>query len=74
MKISKNYVSITPAYGRDYASQKAVKADWEAGKDFEIQDFEIGFGRLCSKRDFAPGVTVNIRYKSLRDVCVVKVK
>ena len=27
---------LVPAYGRDYANAKAVKADWVAGKDFTI--------------------------------------
>jgi hypothetical protein len=31
-------MTLTPAYGRDYQSAKAVKADWEANKDFVIAD------------------------------------
>jgi len=27
-------VTLIPAYGRDYKSAAAVKADWEADKDF----------------------------------------
>lgn len=30
------YVTLVPAYGRDYKSGKAVKEDWKAGKDFQI--------------------------------------
>jgi len=28
-------MTILPAYGRDYKSAAAVKADWAAGKDFQ---------------------------------------
>jgi hypothetical protein len=27
-------LTLTPAYGRDYKSKKAVVQDWEDGKDF----------------------------------------
>lgn len=36
-----NYVTLTPAYGRDYKSRPAVITDWEAGKDFTIQHFKL---------------------------------
>lgn len=36
-----NYVTLTPAYGRDYKSRPAVIADWESGKDFTIQHFKL---------------------------------
>jgi hypothetical protein len=29
-----NWIEVAPAYGRDYKSQKAVKEDWAADKDF----------------------------------------
>lgn len=29
-----NWLEVTPAYGKDYKSQKAVKEDWAADKDF----------------------------------------
>ena len=32
-------ITLIPAYGRDYASAKAVKADWAAGKDFLIAQY-----------------------------------
>ncbi len=38
------YISAVPAYGRDYKTKADVLADWEAGKDFLIQDmFESGY-------------------------------
>jgi len=30
------FVTVVPAYGRDYTSGKAAKADWDANKDFII--------------------------------------
>lgn len=64
------YLSAVPAYGRDYKSKKEVLADWEAGKDFLIQDFqESGY---INKADKPAGVTLNIRYKKLTQICVIK--
>lgn len=62
------YLSAVPAYGRDYKSKKEVMADWEAGKDFIVQPS----GRYVSKSDLPRGTTLNIRYKRLTMVCVVK--
>jgi hypothetical protein len=28
------WIEVTPAYGRDYTSAKAAKADWNKGLDF----------------------------------------
>ena len=70
------YLTVVPAYGRDYKSQKAVKADWEAGKDFQINDMSSpNDGAYINKQDAEKdGVTVNIRFKQLRNVCVIKNK
>lgn len=67
------YLSAVPAYGRDYKSAKDVKADWQAGKDFLIQDlFESGY---VNKNGPFPGpTTMNIRYKRLTQVCVIVAK
>ena len=64
------YLSAIPAYGRDYKSAKAVKVDWEAGKDFLIQDIvEHGY---ISKADKPDNVTLNIRYSKLTKIVVIK--
>ena len=58
-----DYVEVLPAYGRDYKSATAARADWEAGKDF----IEATTRRYCSKRDFdKPNVIVTIRYNKLQ--------
>lgn len=64
------YVTAVPAYGRDYKSKKAVMDDWNAGKDFLIQDiFVSGY---INKDDKPADMTLNIRYKNLMNICVVK--
>lgn len=67
-------MTLTPAYGRDYKSAKAVKADFEANKDFVIADvFGGNAGRYVNKQDLPAGSTVNIRYNKLQNVTVIKV-
>ena len=67
-------MTLTPAYGRDYKSAKAVKADFDANKDFVVADMFSGSGRYANKQDLPAGSSVNIRYNKLRDVVVIKVK
>ena len=52
---------LKPAYGRDYKSAKAVKADWDDGKDFQT----VG-GQYTSKRDWTKGHLIEVRYDGLR--------
>jgi len=67
--ITQNYRVISGAYGRDYKSSKNAIADFKANKDFVLQPD----GCYCSIRDFAPGVTVEIRYKHMASVVLHKV-
>ena len=53
-------VHAVPAYGRDYKSASAVKADWLAGKDFRCA---VSCQYLCV-RDAVPA-QVWIRYAKL---------
>jgi hypothetical protein len=60
-------MTIVPAYGRDYKSAAAAKADWEAGKDFRIADISSPYdGKYCSKRDGLTNIT--IRYDKLQKI------
>ncbi len=63
-------MTISPAYGRDYKSKKAVLEAWAAGLDFTIESFGPDMGRYINKAD-AAGLTVTIRYDKLRKVVVV---
>jgi hypothetical protein len=57
---------VSPAYGRDYKSAEAAKADWKNGKDFKLQPQ----GCYCSIRDF-PNEQVEIRYSKLTELVIV---
>lgn len=66
--------TLTPAYGRDYNSAAAAKADFEAGKDFIYLDmFSPYNGKPCNINDLPKGSAHTIRYKKLRSVTTVKV-
>ncbi len=63
--------TLTPAYGRDYKSAKAAKADWDGGKDFVYNDMMSPFnGKYCSKSDLTG--SHQLRYDKLRKVTIVK--
>lgn len=67
-----NYIEVTPAYGRDYTSKKAVLADWNAGKDFIVAT--PGHGTYINKEDaenVGSNLTVMARYKRLTMVARV---
>ena len=66
--------TLTPAYGRDYNSAAAAKADFEAGKDFIYLDmFSPYNGKPCNINDLPKGSTVRIRYKQKTMVTTAKV-
>lgn len=60
--------TVTPAYGRDYTSLAKAQADWDAGKDFIIQDIMDPYdGKPCNKEDMKDR-HVNVRYGRLRKI------
>ncbi len=64
-------MTLTPAYGRDYKSAKAVKEDWDAEKDFVIADmFHPDYGRYINKQQLSG--TAMIRYDKQRKLVSVK--
>jgi hypothetical protein len=68
------YLTLIPAYGRDYKSGKDAAEAFDAGVDWVICNaFHPHDGRCVSKSDLS-GYTVNLRYKQLRNIKVVKVK
>ena len=68
-----SYLVISPRYGRDYKSSKAVLADWQAGKDFTVESFGPDMGRAVSIREAdAAGLSVEIRYARLTKCVIVK--
>jgi hypothetical protein len=69
------YLTLVPAYGRDYKSKKEVITDWNAGKDFKVMDISCPFdGCYCSNQTpELKGKTLNIRYKRMEMICQIKV-
>ena len=66
--------TLTPAYGRDYKSQKEVLADFNSDKDFIYNNITSpDDGRYVNKADLLKGTEqcVWIRYGKLRKVMVV---
>lgn len=57
---------LVGAYGRDYKSLAAAKADWEADKDFTV----VASGQKVNKSDwdqFGDGSQVWVRFKALTE-------
>ena len=70
-------MTLTPAYGRDYKSAKAVLQDWNDGKDFIVADMFSPFdGKSINKQDAEreewKGFGVMIRYKNLTRITAIK--
>ena len=67
---------IIPAYGRDYHSIKAVKADFDANKDFIVADFSDRYdGKPVNKDDLKSigQTSVMVRYSKLRKITNVTI-
>jgi hypothetical protein len=67
--ITEDYRVLVPALGRDYKRAKDVETDFRSGEDFILQPE----GCYISIRDFASGVTIEIRYARKAKVTLVKV-
>lgn len=72
-------MTLIPAFGRDYKSKAEVMKDWNDNRDFIIQDISSRWdGKPANKQDFENDPTspseVNIRYKKLTMVMVVKIQ
>ena len=64
--------TLTPAYGRDYQSKKAVLAAFNAGNDFVYNCITSPYdGKVCNKADLG-GAEVKIRYSKLTKVIVTR--
>ena len=68
------FITLVPAYGRDYRSISAVKKDWEDRRDFIVSDHFSGYnGKPANKTDLTGEFDqVNIRYNKLRKIAVIK--
>ena len=64
-------MTLIPSYGRDYKSQKAVIADFEADKDFTIASVGPDMGRQVSRKELPAGTSITLRYAKLTKATVV---
>ena len=61
-------LTVIPAYGRDYKTAKAAKADYVAGKDFIIQQITHPYdGKPANARDLK-NENVMIRFNRLTKI------
>lgn len=73
--MSENWITLTPAYGRDYKTGAEVLKHWSEGKDFRIADISSRWnGSYCSVRDFSNGEVdvVKIRFLKLTEFALLK--
>lgn len=69
------YITLSPAYGRDYKSAKAVKEDFNADKDFIIEDVVNPWcGKPANRSQLvADGYDCfEIRFSQMRKLTMVK--
>lgn len=69
-------ITLSPAYGRDYKSVKAVKEDFNADKDFIIGDFHNPWcGKPTNRSDLVKAgyTTANIRYDRMTKLTSLKI-
>jgi hypothetical protein len=66
-------VHVVPAYGRDYATQAAVKAAWRAEQDFLLADPTSRWNGLpVNRQQVGAGDIVIVRYARLRETVQVQ--
>lgn len=66
------YVTLTPAYGRDYTSADTALADYDAGKDFVLNSFDRPNTPINKSQCVAENFKVTIRYNNNRKTVTVK--
>ena len=66
------YVTLTPAYGRDYTSADKALADYDAGKDFILNTFDRRNTPINKSQCVASGFKVVIRFNQNRRTVTVK--
>ena len=70
----KKHITLTPAYGRDYANAHDVKTAFLEGKDFILEDVTSRwYGKPCNVLDLPAGTLARLRYNKLRGVTIVEV-
>lgn len=64
------YITLIPAYGRDYKSKKAIMADLDNDLDFIL----TSSGQYINKSQLieANMLNINVRYSKLTKIAVIK--
>ena len=64
------YTELVPAYGRDYRTAKAARADWHANKDFIICNlFHPYDGKYINREQVSPGEKYTLRFCNRTKTC-----
>jgi hypothetical protein len=72
IKKSDNWLTLVPAYGRDYHNADEVLKAWMLGKDFRIQDVGCKYnGAYIGKGDAPPDTVFKVRYNRLADFVLI---
>ncbi len=72
------WLTIVPAYNRDYKSEADVLIDWERGFDFQIQDISCKHtGRYVNRNDAEAyaelkNTVFKVRYDSLAEIALIR--
>ncbi len=70
------YITVTPAYGRDYKNKSEVLNDWGNGKDFVVNSYggsNVYINKTDAENHLKP-VQINVRYGKLRKVMSIKIE
>jgi hypothetical protein len=69
------HITVMPAYGRDYTTAKAARADWLAEKDFIIVDRDNRwYGKPVNRQQITENEIIHIRYNKNRNTCLAEEK
>jgi hypothetical protein len=61
---------VVPAYGRDYAAEEEILADWKAGLDFQV-GHRPGEGPYVNKDDMPPGKDLVVLFDDLSQIMII---
>jgi hypothetical protein len=57
-------MTVIPAYGRDYKTAAAARADWDANLDFIICDISSRYDGKYVNKEQVPGEDITIRFNN----------
>ena len=67
------WLTVVPAYGRDYKSEEEVFKDFLAGKDFLVMDISCPYdGKYCSIHDLGDYTHIKARYQRKEQFAIIR--